>query len=259
MARKTKKERPCSNESLTHTTNNNHFLTLSIIVPTLNEGEYLTDLLSFLSSNPAKDQYEVLVVDGGSSDNTVEIAEQFNVKLLVSDKSCRATQMNLGAKNAVGETLYFVHADIGLVPSFVSDIKLALRQGYLSGCYSGKFVGPAHPLLKVNAWFTKFSFSWCRGGDQTLFITKEHFDELGGYNEDFVIMEDYELLDKLLQKKSFKVIKKDISISARKYKYNSYLKVQLVNLKAMNMYKRGESTQKIKDYYRNALSTSARD
>lgn len=225
-------------------------------MPTLNEGEYLHELLSFFSSHEKRDEYEVIVVDGGSTDSTIEIAKKFNFKILVSDVASRARQMNLGAKEASGDVLYFVHADVGLLPSFVNDIKQALDEGYLSGCYSCKFVSPVHPLLRVNAWFTKFSFSWCRGGDQTLFITKDHFKELGGYNEDFAIMEDYELLDKLLEEKSFKVIQKNIRVSARKYRANSYLKVQLVNLRAMKMYRRGEPTQKIKDYYLKALSPS---
>lgn len=222
-------------------------------MPTLNEGKYLHELLSFLSSHERRDQFEVLVVDGGSEDDTITHAESFDCRIINAEIPSRARQMNLGAAHANGDILYFVHADVGLLASFVSDIENALNQGFLSGCFSCKYVGPTHPLLKVNAWFTRFSFSWCRGGDQTLFITKSYFNQLGGYDERCVIMEDYELLDKLLSEKVFTVIKKDIRVSARKYKANSYMKVQIANLKAMKMYKRGEPTQKIKEYYLKAL------
>lgn len=195
-----------------------------------------------------------MVVDGGSSDQTLTIVRRFqDVELHQTKITSRAHQMNVGSRLAKAALLYFVHADVGLVPTFVEDIQKAVGDGFPSGCFSCQFVAPAHPLLKINAWFTKFPFRWCRGGDQTLFIRRDQFFDLGGFNEGYVIMEDYELLDKLLDGKSFKVINKNIKISARKYRKNSYLKVQYANLRAMRMFRRGMPSQVIKDFYLQAL------
>lgn len=223
---------------------------ISIIIPTLNEENYIGSLLEFLSSHPQKDQFEVIVVDGGSKDATVEVASDYLCQFLTTDVQSRAHQMNSGASRAKGEVLYFVHADTQLVSSFVEDIQSAVDQGIKSGCYRFKFDKPQNPLLHINGFFTRFPFTWCRGGDQTLFIEKDLFDSLGGFNERFVIMEDYDLLGRLEQSKApFKVLPKSVKVSARKYHENSYLKVQLTNLKAMRMYKQGADPAEIKNFY----------
>ena len=86
-------------------------------------------------------------------------------------------------------------------------------------------------------------------------MVKDVFDKVGGFDERFVIMEDYDILDRLAnQNISFKVIPKSVKVSARKYNENSYLKVQMVNLKAMKMYKRGVNPKQIKNYYCQALN-----
>ncbi|MEO9484773.1 MAG: TIGR04283 family arsenosugar biosynthesis glycosyltransferase [Ekhidna sp.] len=227
---------------------------ISVIIPTLNEEERIGSLLKFLTSHPLKNRFEVIVVDGESEDKTAVIARTFDVPVYTSDPCSRALQMNKGAKEAKGDVLYFVHADVQLVPSFVNDIIEAVSKGFESGCYRFKFDNPSNPLLHINGFFTRFPFKWCRGGDQTLFITKEAFSRIDGFDERFVIMEDYNLLDRLGQEGlSFKVIAKSIKVSARKYETNSYLKVQAANLKAMKMYKKGESPDLIKKFYTSAL------
>ncbi|MEQ9403499.1 MAG: TIGR04283 family arsenosugar biosynthesis glycosyltransferase [Cyclobacteriaceae bacterium] len=227
-------------------------MSISIIIPVLNEELYIESLLSFLYNHSDQSQFEVIVVDGGSTDNTVNIVKEFPCKLLFTAAS-RARQMNLGAREAKCEILYFVHADVRLAKDFTTEIHKSMGDGYISGCFSCRFVDPSLLLLKINAFFTRFPFRWCRGGDQTLFVLRELFYNLGGYNEEMVIMEDYELIDKLMDQGSFRVIRKDVSISARKYRKNNYLKVQLANLKAMKMYRKGESTVRIREYYSSAL------
>ena len=230
-------------------------MVISIIIPTLNEENYIGTLLTFLSSHPQKDQFEVIVVDGGSTDATVELARRFNHRTIQTKIASRAHQINEGAKLANGDVLYFVHADTQLIPSFVDDIKTAIQAGTNSGCYRFKFYKPKNPLLHINGYFTRFPFKWCRGGDQTLFIKKDLFESLGGFNEHYVIMEDYELLDRLEQQNvPFMVLPKSVKVSARKYEQNSYLKVQLANLKAMRMYKNGVSPIEIKNYYHATLN-----
>ncbi|MEP1032327.1 TIGR04283 family arsenosugar biosynthesis glycosyltransferase [Ekhidna sp.] len=228
---------------------------ISIIIPTLNEEEHIGSLLEFLTSHPQKDQFEVIVVDGHSTDQTISIVESFKIPLFKSNPCSRARQMNEGATRAEGEVLYFVHADVQLVPTFVNDIYDAVSRGIQSGCYRFKFEQPTNPLLHINGFFTRFPFKWCRGGDQTLFIAKEVFKRINGFDERFVIMEDYDLLDRIESHGiSFEVIPKSIKVSARKYELNSYLKVQLANLKAMKMYKKGINPAEIKKFYSSTLN-----
>lgn len=228
---------------------------ISVIIPTLNEEKHIGTLLEFLTNHAQKDQFEVIVVDGKSDDNTAAITKSFDVPLYFADPCSRAIQLNSGAEQANGDILYFVHADVQLVPSFVDDIIKSVSEGKESGCYRFKFDQPSNPLLHINGFFTRFPFKWCRGGDQTLFITKEAFGKINGFDERFVIMEDYDLLDRIEQKNiAFQIIPKSVKVSARKYEENSYLKVQLANLKAMKMYKKGVSPISIKKFYTTALN-----
>ena len=160
--------------------------------------------------------------------------------------------MNLGAKQAMGDVFYFVHADVQLVSSFVEDIERAL-QTCEAGCYRYVF-DSNHALLKINAFFTRFPMMWCRGGDQTLFITRNLFEQLGGFDEYFEVMEDFDLIRRIKVHTRFHIIPKSVTASARKYEHNSYLKVQWVNLKAFRMFKRGVTPAEIRKYYKQALN-----
>jgi rSAM/selenodomain-associated transferase 2 len=224
---------------------------ISIIIPTLNEENTIGKLLNFLEKHPKKHLFEVIVVDGGSTDETVQLLKDSKFKFFQTTTASRAHQMNEGAKNAIGDILYFVHSDVELITSFVDDISESIKSGYSCGCYRFKFNQPKNPLLHINGFFTRFPFQWCRGGDQTLYITKHYFNELGGFNEAFVIMEDYELLDRL--KEPLKIIPKSVKVSARKYEKNSYMKVQLTNMKAMKMYRKGVEPASIREFYLSSL------
>ena len=228
---------------------------ISIIIPTLNEEEYIGRLLRQLTGHTKRPNFEIIIVDGGSNDRTLEIVNSYEVIVLKTEKASRAHQMNAGAMRAKGGVLYFVHADTMLVDSFYDDIKFQIAAGIQSGCYRFKFHKPSNPLLHINGFFTRFPFQWCRGGDQTLFIAKEEFDRIGGFDERYVIMEDYEILERLEKHDvPFKVLPKSVKVSCRKYDENSYLKVQLTNLKAMKMYNRGEDPKVIRTYYCQTLN-----
>ncbi|WP_421765526.1 TIGR04283 family arsenosugar biosynthesis glycosyltransferase [Ekhidna sp.] len=228
---------------------------ISIIIPTLNEEGHIGRLLHFLSTHPQKHDYEIIVVDGGSKDKTTSIVREFGLEPESTNMASRAHQMNVGAIQSKGKVLYFVHADTQPAESFVADIRSAIENGVESGCYRFKFDNPQNPLLHVNGFFTRFPFKWCRGGDQTLFIQKDTFDMLGGFDEKYVIMEDYDILDRIEREGiSFSVLPKSVKVSARKYHQNSYLKVQITNFKAMKMYRQGADPVRIKNYYTNALN-----
>jgi rSAM/selenodomain-associated transferase 2 len=226
--------------------------TISIIIPALSEAHHLNRLLPFLKHHGSGFLSEIIVVGAGPDDYTQELCHWNRTVFIKSKTACRALQMNIGAERASGDIFYFVHADTLPPASFAHDIIEAFHGGYTSGCYRFKFDRDSF-LLRINAWFTRFPFLWCRGGDQSLFVVREVFTKLGGFSSDMVIMEEYPLIDKLMKSNLFLILPKTILVSSRKYDSNSYWKVQWANFRAFSSYKRGTGTEQIKREYYNAL------
>jgi len=225
---------------------------ISIIIPAYNEAENIGTLLERLQQATTSFPHEIFVVDGGSVDATQKIAAQAGATVLQSPQKGRMHQMNFGAAQATGDLLYFVHADTLPPLSFVNDIQDALDEDYPIGCYYFKFNSDSK-LLRINAWFTRFDKMWCRGGDQTLFVTRKLFDELNGYCPKHKIMEEYDFIRRAREKYPFKIMSKAVLVSARKYDNNGYLKVQIANLLVFNMYRFGASQDRMVKFYRKML------
>lgn len=201
---------------------------ISIIIPAYNESDGILDLLRHLKKYADNSIADILVVDGQSSDGTVRKVRESGFKCAISPQKGRASQMNLGAEYTSGNILYFIHADSFPPETYPSDIAEAIQNGAESGCYRFAF-DSNNALLKINAWFTRFDSLICRGGDQTLFIKRDVFEEMDGF-KNFAIMEDFEIIYRLRKRDRFQIIPKDAVISARKYDENSYLKVNAINL-----------------------------
>lgn len=225
---------------------------ISIIIPTYNEAESIAELIIYLKTNSNYHVAEIIVSDGGSADNTLQIAQQAGAQTVLSPKKGRAAQMNYGASIAKGNILYFIHADTFPPVTFANDIEQAVAEGYGLGRYCTKFNSNKF-ILKINAFFTRFDWFVCYGGDQTLFITEELFTKTGGFKEDMLIMEDYEIVVRARQKTKYKIFTEAALISARKYETNSWLTVQLANRKIVKMYKRGASQTEIVKKYKEML------
>lgn len=226
---------------------------LSIIIPTFFEEDNIGRLLDFLTNHPDRDKYEIIVVDGGSKDSTLSSIHEYpSVRLLESAIASRPVQMNLGAANATNEVLYFVHADIQLPDSFLDDIKKSL-DSHPAGVYKYQFDSSSW-LLKINAFFTRFPMMWCRGGDQTLYISKALFEQLGGFDDYFCVLEDFDLLTRIKSVADFTIMPGEVVVSARKYAHNNYFKVQLANLMAFRKYRKGVNPKEIRQYYKRTLN-----
>ena len=209
---------------------------MSIIIPTYNEAENMGRVLTRLREYSTPDLAEIIVVDGGSADNTLKMAREHGADIsCVSPHKGRAAQMNYGASLARGDVFYFVHADTLPPKTYIEDIMIALEKGYPMGCFRFKFDSD-RKLLRINAYFTRFDRLMCRGGDQTLFVTRRLFEELEGYRADFKIMEEYDFLTRARRLAPFRIIPKDVIVSARKYDNNSYLRVNLANFIVFMMY-----------------------
>ncbi len=225
---------------------------LSIIIPVYNEENTVLPLLSYLQKHTTSKNAEIIVVDGQSTDDTFQTVEVAGFKIVTSLKKGRASQMNKGAVISRGDILYFVHADSYPPESFVDDILLARNQGYKAGCYRFRF-NSANPLLKINSYFTRFDRIMCRGGDQTLFMTRELFNELDGFKESYKIMEDFDMIERIQERASFKIIPKEAIVSARKYKDNNYLKVNFINFVIFMMYFWGASQETMVHAYKSLI------
>ncbi|WP_250433151.1 TIGR04283 family arsenosugar biosynthesis glycosyltransferase [Hanstruepera flava] len=222
---------------------------LSIIIPVLNEADNIALLLNHLINNSSpKNSTEIIIVDGGSTDGTLEKVKAFvtssvptftvgmyregepkpdtqtNIKLLHSPKG-RAKQMNLGAKHATGNILYFLHADSFPPKNFDALIINEIEKGNQAGCFRLQF-DSKHWWLRLASWLTQFSWRACRGGDQSQFITKKLFDDIGGYDENYTIYEDNILINELYARKKFVVIQEKIKTSARLYQKHGVWKLQ---------------------------------
>jgi rSAM/selenodomain-associated transferase 2 len=225
---------------------------ISVIIPTLNEEKNIEYLVPFVKEHGGNAIAEIIVVDGGSEDNTVEVAKHAGVIVLTSPVRSRAAQMNFGARHATGEILYFIHADVKLIQSFISDMKESVEEGFHSGCYRYVFDSPK-AMLKINAYFTRFDRIMCRGGDQTLFVLKSTFETLGGFNEKFSIMEDYDFIIRLRKNFSFRIIPKNVIVSARKYETNTWLQVQAANLTIFIMFFLKQPPERMRALYKRML------
>ncbi len=221
---------------------------ISVIIPTLNEAAFIGPLVRFIKQHSSGHVAEVIVVDARSTDGTAEAATQAGAVVIRSTARCRAVQMNLGARKATGGILYFVHADVQLLPTFAHDILQALHSGACAGCYRYRFDSDSR-LLRVNAWFTRFGSLVCRGGDQTLFIQRSLFEKLRGFDEWYTVMEDYDMVRRIAKAGRFTIIPKSIRVSARKYENNSWFRVQVANFTVFGMYVLGSSPNRMRRTY----------
>ncbi len=223
----------------------------SIIIPVFNEAQNIGALVKFLRLHGTA-QTEIIVVDGGSMDDTLELAKKAGANALISAAKGRAAQMNYGASIANGDIFYFVHADTFPPATFLKDIHLAVDQGFQLGRYRTKFLS-ALPLLKINEWVTRFDLFICMGGDQTLFVTRKLFQQVNGFNNDMLIMEEYEFCKRAREKGKYKIMNGAALVSARKYQHNSWLQVLKANHLVVNMYKKGVAQQVIVEHYNKML------
>jgi len=227
--------------------------TISIIIPVLNEENHIGLLISYLEGNSApKNIKEILVIDGGSSDNSVAVLKEYEVNILHSEKG-RAKQMNLGAKKAKGDILYFLHADTLPPKNFDQHIINAITKKHEAGCFQMRFDSD-NWLLRFFAGFTKYNHKICRGGDQSLFISTALFKKTKGFNEDYIVFEDNEFIGRLYKKTNFKILPFHVKTSARKYRKHGVVKLQyhfgVIHLKNYL----GAGPDKLYDYYKRKIA-----
>lgn len=202
-------------------------VSLSIIIPTLNEAAGIAATLEALRDY-RKRGAEVIVVDGGSSDGTATLAQPLADRVLTAARG-RAVQMNAGAAQARGEILIFLHADCRLPPGADDLIIDGLRRSRRSwGRFDIKIAG-RHPMFRVIAAMMNLRsrLTGIATGDQGLFITRSLFDAVGGFPE-IALMEDIELSRRLKRYGRPLCLRHRVTTSGRRWEQHGVLRTILL-------------------------------
>lgn len=228
---------------------------ISIIIPAHKEKHNLACRISELLDLEHSNKVEVIVALSPDSPEDFSSEHCENVTYLSCSKKGRAVQMNQASKLAKGDILVFLHADVKPPKTFLEDIEDTIHQGQDAGFFSYKFDKDS-PLLRLNASFTGTDGIFTGGGDQCLFIKKPVFEQLGRFDEEQVLMEDFEFFKRMKKHKvPYTIVKNDLVVSARKYESNSYLRVNLSNLLLVILFNMGYSSKKLKSLHDKLLRT----
>lgn len=220
---------------------------LSVIIPALNEAAQLGDTLAALRD---ADDVEVIVVDGGSRDETCEVAAGAGARVLAAPRG-RARQMNIGAAAATGELLLFLHADTHLPAGFERAVReAAAREGFVAGAFRLEIEG-AGPSLRWVARMANLRSRWLRlpYGDQAIFLRRELFRVLGGFPE-MPLMEDFELMRRLRRLGTIVLLPLAVQTSSRRWRKLGVWRTTLINQAIVLAYLLGVSPSRLAEWYR---------
>ena len=219
---------------------------ISVIIPTFNEADDLPRTLGRLRDG---ENLEVLVVDGGSTDGTTEIAERNGCRVLDSPPG-RALQMNSGAGAASGSILLFLHGDTCLPPGFDSTVLSVLQEpGVVAGAF-GLRIGGAGLSLRIveRAVSIRSRILQMPYGDQGIFIQKKTFQELGGFAR-LPIMEDFEFVRRLRRRGRIRIAALPVTTSGRRWQELGPWRTTWINQKVILGYCLGVSPERLAAWY----------
>lgn len=220
---------------------------LSIIIPTLNEAPQIGSLLTQLQQTPGLD---IIVADGGSVDDTVEIAHAAGVKVIVVQGG-RSQQLNQGAAIAQGEIVLFLHADTQLPNGFSQWVRQTLSDPQV---VIGAFELHIESCLPSVRWVERgvhWRSRWLKlpYGDQALFLWRSQFERLGGFR-DMPIMEDFELVQRSRQLGTIRIVPAAVTTSGRRWEKLGVWQTTLMNQVMVLGYFLGISPQRLAQWYR---------
>jgi hypothetical protein len=228
---------------------------ISVIIPAINEADNIANTIESIGP---EDKKEVIVVDGGSNDDTVGIAKSLGARVITSAPP-RARQMNRGAAQATGDVLLFLHADTRLPEKFDELILKSLkRPDIVAGAFKLRFDSDI-PALRLIEHLANWRSSYLKTpyGDQAIFISSKLFHQVGGF-PDIPIMEDFELVRRLKKKGEIVTLSVPVFTSSRRWQNIGILKTTLINQLVIAAYFMGIAPDVIARWYRRSKGVSER-
>ncbi len=223
---------------------------ISIIIPTINEASNLPLLLSDLSS--IQKEGEIIIVDSGSEDKTIDVANIYGAKVLISKERNRGLQLDIGAKNSKGEWLIFLHADTRLTHDWFKKIDSFLKGNKNSIYYFEFKINHKKIIYRVLEILVNFRSKFFKQpyGDQGLIIHRTTYFKNNGFRK-IPLMEDVDFLRRLNKKKDLKQLNLPIFISSRKWERTNIFLQAIKNWQLRRRWLKGESLKSIySDYYK---------
>jgi rSAM/selenodomain-associated transferase 2 len=218
---------------------------ISVVIPTLNEGAAIAQAITQLAG--VLGDHEVIVVDGGSTDRTAEVAAEAGASVVLRPGS-RAVAMNAGAARASGHALLFLHADTTLPAGAGDAIRSALAR-QVGGAFTVLHDRRPLPFRLAAAAYRPFHHGVY--GDQAIFVTRQAFERVGGYQL-LPIMEDYDLVQRLRRVGRFEVLPLCVTTSARRQRGQGELRTLLRVASIKLLYRLGVSPRWLAARYRPA-------
>ena len=194
-------------------------LSVSVIIPTLNEAENILHLLNYLKELDIN--LELIVADGNSTDNTVSVARQ--LCQVVSSSPGRGIQMNTGARAATGDVYWFIHADCRPHPDSLRAMKEILRDANIAGGgfeYSLDHPGFRFRLVEFLSNRKNRLLNWLFG-DMGIFVRRDIFEAMGGYKQ-IPLMEDMDFSKRLKNYGKIVILPQRMQTSARRWIEEGY-------------------------------------
>ena len=217
---------------------------ISVIIPALNEATRIARTLASVTAQP--EPWELIVVDGGSTDETVARATQ--AATVLTSPPGRAHQMNCGWNASNGEVLLFLHADTLLAPDAFDLIRPALADASVeAGAFRLRF-DVETPLLRFYSFCTRFPLPRICFGDRGLFVRRSVFEALGGFPE-VSIFEDLEMVRLLHRRGGFRFLAQAVTTAARRFETIGPLRQQLLNTYLWTRYQLGTDPERIAHLY----------
>lgn len=223
---------------------------LSFIIPVLNEAKNISKILLPLSIYRQKG-HEVIIVDGGSHDNTVELAQQQSDRVIQSQKG-RAKQMNTGASEASGDVLVFLHADTWLPEHAALIIENNLKKTARSwGRFDVRLSGSKFIFRLIGEIMNYRSrYTGIATGDQCIFVRRAVFDKINGFPE-LALMEDIAISKQLKHISKPVCLQEKVVTSSRRWEEQGIARTILLMWYLRARYFFGGSPEKLeKIYYR---------
>lgn len=225
----------------------------SVIIPTLNEEKNLASAIASLRGEWKEGELEIIVVDGGSTDHTLEVARSQDARI-VEVPAGRARQLNAGAKVASGEYLYFLHADTLAPPQLPLHLRAAARKGF-PACCPLRFDQQADSLwLRLFSTLSRWNVDAFRFGDQSLFVHRTDFKLVNGYRENHLLLEGHDLVRRLRRATGgLTIMAGAVTTSARRYRGHGVVFTQLVFMTIYTLYRLGVPQWMLVAVYRRAF------